>query len=69
MPWEIVLSLLADQNQLVGRYDISVIEKSDCLCNMLIKGSDQNESRVSGGPGGQFYVEINISERIKRKDD
>ena len=31
-----------DQDQLVDCYDIPVIEKSDCLCNMLIKGSDRN---------------------------
>ena len=39
---ERVLSLLIDQNQFVGRYDISVTEKSNCLSNMLVKGSDQN---------------------------
>ena len=45
-----------DQDQLVGCYDILVIEESDCLCNMLIKESDQNWGRVSGGPGGQVIV-------------
>ena len=45
-----------DQDQLVDCYDIPVIERSDCLCNMLIKESDQDWSRVSGGPGGQFIV-------------
>ena len=45
-----------DQDQLEDCYDILEIEKSDCLCNMLIKGFDQNWSRVSGGPGGQIYL-------------
>ena len=51
----------------MGCYDILVIEKSDCPCNMLIKESDQDWVEFLAGQVASLLFEIIISRKIKGK--
>ena len=67
VPWGESAGSFIDQEQFGDCYDILVVEKSDCLCNMLIKESDQDWVEFLAGQVASLLFEIIISRKIKGK--